>query len=65
MTRIGYHGPLSIEWEDSGMDRERGVNDALAFVRSGDFTPSKFAFDAAMHTTGRSRRSARLRCTTR
>ena len=52
MTRIAYRGPLSIEWEDSGMDRERGVNDSLAFVRSGDFTPSKLASNAAMHTTG-------------
>ena len=40
-------GPLSIEWEDSGMDREWGAQDALAFVRSRDFTPSTLAFDAA------------------
>ena len=47
LNRIGYAGPLSIEWEDSGMDREWGAQDALAFVRRTDFTPSTVAFDAA------------------
>lgn len=44
---MGYRGPLSVEWEDSGMDREHGAREACAFVRSLDFTPSKRAFDAA------------------
>jgi len=44
---VGYFGPLSVEWEDSGMDREHGAREACAFVRSLDFTPSKRAFDAA------------------
>jgi len=48
LNRIGYAGPLSIEWEDSGMDREYGARDALAFVRRTDFAPSAVAFDAAM-----------------
>jgi sugar phosphate isomerase/epimerase len=47
LNRIGYDGPLSIEWEDSGMDREWGAPDALAFVRRTDFAPSGVAFDAA------------------
>jgi sugar phosphate isomerase/epimerase len=47
LNRIGYDGPLSIEWEDSGMDRDWGAPDALAFVRSTDFAPSAVAFDAA------------------
>jgi sugar phosphate isomerase/epimerase len=47
LNRIGYQGPLSIEWEDSGMDREWGARDALAFVRRTDFAPSTVAFDAA------------------
>ena len=46
-TAIGYQGPLSIEWEDSGMDRDWGAPDALAFVRRTDFAPSSVAFDAA------------------
>jgi sugar phosphate isomerase/epimerase len=48
LNRIGYSGPLSIEWEDSGMDREWGAQDALAFVKRADFAPSAVAFDAAM-----------------
>ena len=47
LNRAGYEGPLSIEWEDSGMDREYGAPEALAMVRSQDFTPSAVAFDAA------------------
>jgi sugar phosphate isomerase/epimerase len=47
LNRIGYEGPLSIEWEDAGMDREWGAQDALAFVRRTDFAPSALAFDAA------------------
>ncbi|MDX1995579.1 MAG: sugar phosphate isomerase/epimerase family protein [bacterium] len=47
LNRIGYQGPLSVEWEDSGMDREHGAREAAAFVRRIDFTPSNVAFDAA------------------
>jgi sugar phosphate isomerase/epimerase len=47
LNRAGYGGPLSIEWEDSGMDREWGACDALDFVRRTDFPPSDIAFDSA------------------
>ena len=47
LNRIGYDGPLSIEWEDSGMDREEGAEEACAFVKDVDFTPAHGAFDAA------------------
>ena len=47
LNRIGYQGPLSIEWEDSGMNREFGAQESLRIVRSNDFTPSNVAFDAA------------------
>src|SRR3954454_4793929 len=47
LNRVGYEGPLSIEWEDSGMDRDWGAPDALAFVRRTDFAPSSVSFDAA------------------
>ena len=30
---IGYDGPLSVEWEDSGMDREHGARESLAYLR--------------------------------
>jgi sugar phosphate isomerase/epimerase len=52
LNHIGYEGPLSIEWEDAGMDREWGAQDALAFVRRTDFQPSSFVFDKAMQRSG-------------
>jgi len=47
LNQIGYEGPLSVEWEDSGMDREHGAREACEFVRRLDFAPSSAAFDAA------------------
>ena len=47
LNAANYTGPLSVEWEDSGMDREHGAKEALEFVRKLDFEPSKVAFDAA------------------
>jgi len=53
LNEIGYAGPLSVEWEDSGMDREWGATEALRYVRSSDFAPSDVAFDAAMQRRDR------------
>lgn len=47
LNRIGYDGPLSVEWEDSGMDRVRGGTESAGFVKQVDFEPSSTAFDAA------------------
>ncbi|HIE04535.1 MAG TPA: sugar phosphate isomerase/epimerase [Candidatus Latescibacteria bacterium] len=47
LNAVGYQGPLSVEWEDSGMDREHGAREACEFVRKLDFEPSKVAFEAA------------------
>jgi sugar phosphate isomerase/epimerase len=47
LNRIGYKGPLSVEWEDSGMDRDFGAKEAVEFVRKMDFPASNVAFDAA------------------
>ena len=47
LNRVGYKGPLSIEWEDIGMDREHGAREACAYIKAADFTPSNVAFDAA------------------
>jgi len=44
---IGYQGPLSVEWEDSAMDREHGASESCEFVKKIDFQPSAVAFDAA------------------
>ena len=47
LNRVNYQGPLSIEWEDIGMDREHGAKEAHSYLRSIDFAPSSVAFDAA------------------
>lgn len=47
LNQIGYKGPLSVEWEDMGMDRENGAREACEFVKITDFEPSKVAFDKA------------------
>ncbi len=44
---IGYSGPLSIEWEDMGMDRDAGAREACQFTKNIDFAPSNVKFDAA------------------
>jgi sugar phosphate isomerase/epimerase len=48
LNRSGYTGPLSVEWEDSGMNREHGAKEACDFVREVDFAPSNIKFDAQM-----------------
>ncbi|MCD6175786.1 MAG: sugar phosphate isomerase/epimerase [Planctomycetes bacterium] len=47
LNQIGYRGPLSVEWEDCGMDRMHGAAEACEFVKAIDFTPSNVQFDAA------------------
>ena len=47
LNHIGYDGPLSIEWEDSGMNREHGAREACEFTKNVDFAPSGRAFDSA------------------
>lgn len=47
LNQIGYDGPISVEWEDSGMDREHGAPEALAFLQRLNFSPPATGFDAA------------------
>ncbi len=47
LNAINYQGPLSIEWEDSGMNREFGAAEACRFTKNMNFSPSDRAFDAA------------------
>ncbi|MFN0199266.1 MAG: sugar phosphate isomerase/epimerase family protein [Planctomycetaceae bacterium] len=47
LNAINYTGPLSVEWEDMGMDREHGAREACQYVKNVDFPPSGRAFDAA------------------
>ena len=51
LNHIKYAGPLSVEWEDPGMDREAGAKEACQFVQNLDFAPSSAAFDAAFSET--------------
>ena len=48
LNAAGYTGPLSVEWEDNGMDREFGARESLDFVRRINFAPSNVAFDQDM-----------------
>ncbi len=48
LNAYDYQGPLSVEWEDSGMDRIAGATEAAAFVRKVDFAKSDVKFDAAI-----------------
>lgn len=45
---INYDGPLSVEWEDSGMEREFGAKEAYAYISKMNFSPSQIAFDSAL-----------------
>ncbi|WP_322071736.1 sugar phosphate isomerase/epimerase family protein [Paraburkholderia bannensis] len=47
LRAIGYAGPISIEWEDAGMERTEGAARAVAFVRSLLWPLPKQRFDAA------------------
>jgi len=51
LNAIGYDGPISIEWEDAGMDRLVGAPEALEFVRRLAFDPPAAAFDAAFSSS--------------
>lgn len=53
LNQIKYSGPLSIEWEDSGMEREWGAQDALSFIKKINFEASSQAFDAAFSTASK------------
>jgi len=48
LNAIGYDGPISVEWEDAGMDRLIGGPESLEFIRRMcAIEPPKAAFDAA------------------
>lgn len=47
LNAVDYQGPLSVEWEDNGMNRDQGAPEALALARRLDLTPSSVAFEAA------------------
>ncbi|GAA2038419.1 sugar phosphate isomerase/epimerase [Agromyces tropicus] len=47
LDAIGYTGPISVEWEDAGMDRLHGGPQALEYVRSLIWPRPAASFDAA------------------
>lgn len=50
LNAMNYQGPLSVEWEDSGMERMYGAQEAWEFTRRTDYAPSAVAFDSALKT---------------
>ena len=48
LNQKGYTGPLSIEWEDSGMERVFGGTEACEFTKQINFSASDVAFDDAL-----------------
>ena len=57
LNAAGYDGPLSVEWEDSGMDRIEGATEAAAFVKKVDFKKSDVKFDDAIANRNATRRT--------
>ena len=47
LNRVGYEGPLSVEWEDPHMHREHGAMESCEYVRSIAFRTTHAAFDDA------------------
>ncbi len=48
LKQIGYEGPLSVEWEDSSMEREYGAREALTLLRERVFPPPMAGFEEAL-----------------
>ncbi|MER6224891.1 sugar phosphate isomerase/epimerase family protein [Streptomyces sp. 900105755] len=47
LAAIGYDGPVSVEWEDAGMDRLHGAAEAVGRIRSALWPLPKASFDSA------------------
>jgi sugar phosphate isomerase/epimerase len=47
LEAINYSGPISIEWEDAGMDRMHGAPEAVTYIRSLLWPKPTARFDAA------------------
>ncbi len=50
LNSIGYAGPISVEWEDAGMERKVGAAEAVNVIRNLAFDKPEAAFDAAFAT---------------
>lgn len=48
LNDMGYEGPLSVEWEDSGMERFRGGQESCEFAKRINISANVGAFDDAL-----------------
>ena len=46
LNSIGYEGPISVEWEDAGMNRLHGAKEALGFVKNLLWDKPEKSFDS-------------------
>lgn len=51
LNEMNYDGPISIEWEDAGMDRLTGAPEALQYLKKLAFDPPAASFDAAFSSS--------------
>ncbi|CAL9409643.1 sugar phosphate isomerase/epimerase family protein [Streptomyces sp. enrichment culture] len=47
LSSIGYTGPISVEWEDAGMDRLHGAAEAVGRIRAALWPLPQASFDSA------------------
>ena len=47
LNEIGYDGPISVEWEDAGMDRLQGAPEALELLKTLNWDKPTGSFDDA------------------
>ena len=52
LNEIGYEGPISIEWEDAGMDRLVGAPEALEYISKLLWDVPEGSFDDAFASDG-------------
>lgn len=50
LRTIGYEGPISVEWEDAGMERERGAEEARKYLADLIWDSPASSFDSAFST---------------
>jgi sugar phosphate isomerase/epimerase len=51
LNEIDYEGALSVEWKDSGMNREFGAEEAYRFVKRLDFERARYGGSPAFRET--------------
>jgi sugar phosphate isomerase/epimerase len=49
LNAAGYDGPLAVDWQDPGMDRACGAEEACRFVKRLDFVPPPRSDSQAFH----------------